>query len=179
VGSQKTHAALEKHGFECSHLFLVQTREHWTGEVSADEWVPVFPVFNWPLVLRKKYFVYLKMTYSSRYSFVACIPGTLSIPCANYLLYSKVNLEFLFTFKYFWILTRANSEENLHRFSDKLIKCLFPFCSKIDKKCVQRIRRDGILIYVHFFQILFSSNFFFYETAVLILTLFSRLKLDM
>jgi len=44
-------------------------REHWTGEVVADEWVPVF---NWPLVLWKKYFVFIKMTYSSRYSFVAC-----------------------------------------------------------------------------------------------------------
>jgi len=47
-------------------------REHWTGEVSADEWVPVFPVFNWPLVLWKKYFVLIKTAYSSRYSFVAC-----------------------------------------------------------------------------------------------------------
>jgi len=53
-------------------IFLkVPTREHWTGEVSADEWVPVFPVFNWPLVLWKKYFVFIKTTYSSRYSFVA------------------------------------------------------------------------------------------------------------
>ncbi len=56
-------------------------REHWRGEVSADKWVPVFPVFNWSLVLWKKYFVFLKTTYSSRYSFVACNSGTLSIPC--------------------------------------------------------------------------------------------------
>jgi len=55
--------------------FLYQaycTREHWTGEVSADEWLPVFPVFNWPLVLWKKYFVFIKMTYSRRYAFAAC-----------------------------------------------------------------------------------------------------------
>jgi len=51
---------------------LGANREHWTGEVSADERVPVFPVFNWPLVLWKKYFVLIKRTYSSRYSFVAC-----------------------------------------------------------------------------------------------------------
>jgi len=49
--------------------FKTMTREHWKGEMSADEWVPVFPVFNWPLVLWKKYFVIIKMTYSSRYSF--------------------------------------------------------------------------------------------------------------
>jgi len=49
-----------------------QTREHWTGEVSADKWVPVFPVFNRPLVLWNKYFVFIKTTYSSRYSFIAC-----------------------------------------------------------------------------------------------------------
>jgi len=47
-------------------------REHWTLKVSADKWVPVFLVFNWPLVLWKKYFVFIKTTYSSRYSFVAC-----------------------------------------------------------------------------------------------------------
>ncbi len=37
--------------------------------MSADEWVPVFPVFNWPLVWWKKYFVFIKTTYSSGYSF--------------------------------------------------------------------------------------------------------------
>jgi len=47
-------------------IFCGSTREHLTGEVSADEWVPVFPVFNWPLVLWKIYFVLIKMTYSSR-----------------------------------------------------------------------------------------------------------------
>jgi len=55
--------------------YRCQCREYWTGEVSADEWVPVFPVFPvfyWPLVLWKIYFVFIKMTYSSRYSFVAC-----------------------------------------------------------------------------------------------------------
>jgi len=39
----------------------VVDREHWTWEVSADKWVPVFT-----------YFVFIKMTYSSRYSFIAC-----------------------------------------------------------------------------------------------------------
>ncbi len=53
-------------------LFETIIREHWTGEVPADKRVPVFPVFNWPLVLWKKYFVFIKTTYSSRYSFVAC-----------------------------------------------------------------------------------------------------------
>ncbi len=33
-------------------------REHRTGEVSAYKWVPVFPVFNWPLVLWKKIFCF-------------------------------------------------------------------------------------------------------------------------
>jgi len=55
-------------------------REHWTGEVLADEWVPIFPVLNRPLVLWKKYFVFIKTTYSSRYSFVACNSGMVSIP---------------------------------------------------------------------------------------------------
>ncbi len=41
-------------------------------KLSADKWVPIFPVFNWPLVLWKKHFVFLKTTYSSRYSFIAC-----------------------------------------------------------------------------------------------------------
>jgi len=47
-------------------------REHWTGEVSADKWVPILPAFYWPLVFWKKYFVFIKTTYSSRYSFIAC-----------------------------------------------------------------------------------------------------------
>jgi len=54
-----------------SIVFSDCCREHWIGEVSADKWVPNFPVFIWPLVLWKNYFVFIKMTYSSRYSFVA------------------------------------------------------------------------------------------------------------
>ena len=47
-------------------------REHWKGEVLAYKWIPVFPVFNWLLVLWKKYLVLKEPTSSSRYSFVAC-----------------------------------------------------------------------------------------------------------
>jgi len=50
---------------------LRNTREHWTGEVSADEWVSVFPVVLLADDIMKKKFVFIKMTYSSRYSFVA------------------------------------------------------------------------------------------------------------
>ena len=47
-------------------------REHWTGEVSAYDWVPVFPVFNRLLVFWKNKFVLIKTTHSSGNSFVAC-----------------------------------------------------------------------------------------------------------
>jgi len=53
--------------FSLAHC-VEKSREHWTGEVSADKWISVFPVFNWPLV---KIFN-LKKTYASRYSFLAC-----------------------------------------------------------------------------------------------------------
>ncbi len=39
--------------------------------IAGYKWVPSFLVFNRPLVLWKKYFVFLKTTYSSRYSFVS------------------------------------------------------------------------------------------------------------
>ncbi len=39
--------------------FRHEPREHWKGEVLADEWVPVFPAFNRPLVLWKKVFCLL------------------------------------------------------------------------------------------------------------------------
>jgi len=77
------------------YVSLSFTREHWTLEVSADKWVPVFLVFNWPLVLWKKYFVFIKMTYSSRYSFVA-IPGTLSIPCFHSMYVLLFSISFFF-----------------------------------------------------------------------------------
>jgi len=34
-------------------LNVGEIREHWTEEVSADKWVPVFPVLNCPLVFLK------------------------------------------------------------------------------------------------------------------------------
>ncbi len=50
----------EKKSFYCfssrdtvNFVLVTLFREHWTGEVSADEWVPIFPVYNWPLVLWK------------------------------------------------------------------------------------------------------------------------------
>jgi hypothetical protein len=62
-----------KETFSCPSFDVNRLEKgHWTGEVLADKWVPVFPVFNRPLVLWKKYFVFMKRTYSSRYSFVAC-----------------------------------------------------------------------------------------------------------
>ncbi len=38
-----------------SHVFFMYlSREYWTEEVSADQWVPIFPVFNRLLVLQNK-----------------------------------------------------------------------------------------------------------------------------
>ena len=54
------------------HFRDIFYREHWTGEESAEEWVPIFPVFNLLLVLCKNFCVFKETTYSSRFSFVAC-----------------------------------------------------------------------------------------------------------
>jgi len=36
------------------------SRDHWKGEVSADEWVPVFPVFLLAIGIMKKNVVFIK-----------------------------------------------------------------------------------------------------------------------
>ena len=56
-----------------------RTREHWTGEVSEHEWVPIFPVFNQLLVIWKKYYVFEEMTLSSGYSCIACNNQKISV----------------------------------------------------------------------------------------------------
>jgi len=53
--------------------FYSRNREHWAGEVSADKLVHVFPISNWTLVKWKKYFVFIKMTYSSRYVLICSL----------------------------------------------------------------------------------------------------------
>jgi len=35
------------------NLTSALSREHWSGEVLADKWVSIFPVYNWPLLLWK------------------------------------------------------------------------------------------------------------------------------
>jgi len=36
------------------------TREHWTGEVLADKWVPVFPLYNWPFMYYEENILFLQ-----------------------------------------------------------------------------------------------------------------------
>jgi len=43
-----------------TYIIITDTREHWTGEVSADEWVPVFPVFLLAVGIMKKTFCLYK-----------------------------------------------------------------------------------------------------------------------
>jgi len=61
--NHEQHQQKQQLGHETESTYLTSefdlysaAMEHWTGEVSVDKWVPIFPVFNWLLELWIKIF---------------------------------------------------------------------------------------------------------------------------